>query len=120
MRLVLAAGAVVLMAAAQTAQARMDAEEVMALLEARFDLRVLERYTEQITVDGRPAYRVRGMVDRPDTDGHMRLVVFMVDAWTGEMISAFRHLRSGYRLPAGGGLDANRQSRRAPRNGVWR
>jgi len=50
----------------------------------------------------------------------MRVVVFMVDAWTGEMISAFRHLRSGYRLPAGGGRDTNRQSVDAPRDGVWR
>lgn len=112
--------AMALVAIAGSAQSRMDGEEVTALLEARFPLRVLERFVEPITVDGRPAYRIRAMVDQPDTDGDMRVVVFMVDAWTGQMISAFRHLRSGYRMPAGGELDANRQPVDAPRRGVWR
>lgn len=119
---VAAAGCVALALAfaVDPAQARMDAEEVTALLEARFPVQVLERFIEPITMDARPAYSVRAIVDRPDTDGHMRVVTIIVDAWTGEMISSFRHLRSGYRVPAGGGRDANRQAIDAPRGGVWR
>lgn len=109
-------------AATAPAKARMTTDEAAALLEERFAVRVLREFIEPITVDGRPAYRMRAMVDPSDvdTDGAMGVVVFMVDAWTGEMISAFRHLRSGYRLPPGGGRDANRQPPDAPRRGVWR
>jgi len=102
------------------AAARMTIDEAAALIEERFAVAVLEDFVEPITVDGRPAYRIRAMVERGTEDGAMRVVVFMVDAWTGEMISAFRHLRSGYRLPAGGDRDTNRQPVDAPRDGVWR
>ena len=105
------------LAAAQPARAVTEAE-VRGAVEKTFGVKVLK--IREAHVGSERAYAVTVMSQAGDYNGALGVTTLMVDADSGKLLSAFRHLASGYTLPDAGEHDPNRQPEDAARIGVWR
>ena len=108
-------------APAPTSIAVKSADEIKQIVEKTYTVQVL-RVTEVAQEDGTPAYRVAAMM--PGTAGNAAYMVntLTVDAATGLPLPPFRHLVSGYTLPAGGTYEPNRTTLNpaVAREHLWR
>ena len=121
-RIVLLAACASLVAAmaATPAEARMTKAQVKQALEKAYPVRVLDRYIESATFDGRPVYRVKVMNRGGNFNSALMITTLIVDADSGKLLSVFRHKDSGYELSDGGDRDGDRQPADAPRGVQWR
>ncbi len=102
------------------AEARMTKNQVKQALEKAYPVRVLDKYIESATFDGRPVYYVKVMNRGGNFNAALMITTLVVDADSGKLLSVFRHKNSGYVLPDGGDRDASRQPVDAPRGVQWR
>ncbi len=106
---------------AATPAAVKSADEIKQIVEKTYTVQVL-RVTEATQEDGTPVYRVAAMM--PGTAGNAAYMVntLTVDATTGLPLPPFRHLVSGYTLPAGGTYEPNRTTLNpaVAREHLWR
>lgn len=118
MRLVL--GAAALLLTAGVAQAAMMPDEVSKRVAQQFSgVKVLRVIGDEL--DGRKVFNVRVMVPGGNSNDAFRVDTLIVDAETGQMLRAFRHLPAGYALAGDPPPDSNRNSWSVPADGrVWR
>ena len=102
------------------AEARMTKPQVKRALEKAYPVRVLDKFIESGTFDGRPVYYVKVMNRGGNFNAALMITTLVVDADSGKLLSVFRHKNSGYELSDGGDRDVNRQPADAPRGVQWR
>jgi hypothetical protein len=107
------------LALAAVPAAAMSQEEVKATIAERYEVEVLK--VEPGTLDGQRVWMVTVMEPGGTSNAAFRVARLAVDRESGELVPAFRHDRSGYDLPPGGGRftrDITRPNRAA--GTVWR
>lgn len=101
-------------------EAGMTKPQIKQSLEKAYPVRVLDKYIESGTFDGRPVFHVKVMNRGGNFNAALMITTLVVDADSGELLSVFRHKDSGYELSDGGDREANRQPVDAPRGVQWR
>ncbi|MCK6451237.1 MAG: PepSY domain-containing protein [Alphaproteobacteria bacterium] len=111
--------AAALLLSAGAAGAAMMPDEVSKKVSQQFGVKVLRVISTDL--DGRRAFSVRVMSPGGNSNEAFRVDTLMVDAETGQLLRAFRHLPSGYALAGDPAPDTNRNSWSVPADGrVWR
>lgn len=105
------------LASAGTA-AEVNAAEVRASIEKKFNVKVLK--INAVTVDGKSAFKVTVMYPGGNFNTAFQVNTLIIDANTGETVSQFRHIASGSVSANGGDTKTNRQPVDALRTIPWR
>jgi hypothetical protein len=112
-------GAAALLLSCGLAQAAMMPDEVSRKITQQFGAKVLRVIGGE--VDGKRVFNVTVMVPGGNSNDAFRVDTLTVDADTGQLLRAFRHLPAGYALAGEPSPDANRNSASVPADGrVWR
>jgi hypothetical protein len=115
--LVALAAAAILGAAPATAQVGQD--EAAGMVAETYGVEVLK--TEEGEVDGQPVWLVTVMEPGGNTNSAFRVATLAVSKETGQLVPAFRHRSSGYRLPGGeAGVPRSADRPLNMQQGIWR
>lgn len=98
--------------------AEVDALAVRASIEKKYNVKVLK--INAVTVDGKSAFKVTVMYPGGNFNTAFQVNTLIIDAATGETVSQFRHIASGYVSANGGDNVTNRQPVGALRSKPWR
>jgi len=111
--------AVALLLSTGIAGAAMMPDEVSKKVSQQFGVKVLRVIGAEL--DGRKVFAVRVMSPGGNSNEAFRVDTLTVDAETGQLLRAFRHLSAGYALAGEPPPDTNRNSWSVPADGrVWR
>jgi len=100
------------------ARAAPSKETIKSSIEKTYNVKVLR--IQDGEQDGRQVYRVTFMNHGGNDNAAFQVNTIVVDAETGKRVPQFRHLASGYRLPAAHDRALSRQATDALRGGrTW-
>jgi len=101
------------------ARAALGQEAIKKAIEKTYNVKVLR--IQDGEQDGRQVYRVTFMNRGGNYNAAFQVNTIVMDAETGKRVPQFRHLQSGYRLPAAHDRPVNRQATDVLRRGwTWR